>query len=175
MKVSVVAPSSAVSIEPEEVSPGQVTEVTVIPDVASVDNNVTVTVNAVRGGLMHSQTLNFTVIQGEDTLGDYARQMRDMFVPWLEVNHPELGITNQTQWVGTIVSPRWLVVSHYLFFSKEWEMHVYWHIMIPPYDWVRIDLRHRFTEVTPSLAFEISSRNASLPVQAIVPPDSIWR
>jgi len=31
-----------------------------------------------------------------------------------------------------MVSPQWLVVSHYLFFSEEWEMHVEWHIMVAP-------------------------------------------
>jgi hypothetical protein len=64
---------------------------------------------------------------------------------------------------------------HYLFFSDEWEMHVAWHIMIPPYDWVRIDLRRRYVETAPSRAFEISSRSSGAEPIEIAPPDSMWR
>jgi len=101
------------------------------------------------------------VVEGEDDREPYATELRDRFVAWLTLNRPELGITSETEWSGTMVSPRWLVVSHYLFFSEDWEMHVSWHIMVPPYDWARIDLRHRFDEETPSYAFEISSVDAS--------------
>jgi hypothetical protein len=175
VKISANAQNSAVLIEPETISTGQVAEVTVVPSVRGVGNNVIVIVNGERGNLRQSRTLNFTVAPGEDSLGDHARQLREMFVPWFATNRPELGITNDTQWMGTIVSPVWLVVSHYLFFSKDWEMHVYWHVMIPPYDWARVDLRHRFTETIPSLSFEISSLNASLLPQPIAPPVTVWR
>ncbi len=74
-----------------------------------------------------------------------------------------------------MVSPQWLVVSHYLFFSEDWEMHVSWHIMVAPYDWARIDLRHRFDEETPSYAFEISSVDAGSEPCPIDPPESVWR
>lgn len=39
------------------------------------------------------------------------------------------------------MSPKWLFVEHYLLFSKDWEMHVYWYVMILPYDWAKIDRR----------------------------------
>lgn len=172
------ASNSAVFVQPSTITTGQVAEVTVIPDVGAVGQNVTLTINANEldgGRTVASKSLNFTVVSGEDWVSDKARQIRDMFVQWLEVSHPELDITNQTQWVGTIVSPVWLVVTHYLFFSGSWEMHVYWHVMIPPYDWARIDLRHRFTQTAPSLSFEISSLNATLAPQPITPPASVWR
>lgn len=54
------------------------------------------------------------------------------------------------------MQPHILVVSHYLFFSEEWEMGLQWHIMIAPYDWARIYLRPR-AEVQPTHAFEITS------------------
>lgn len=164
-----------VSVYPEMVRPGDVAEVTVIPSVETVGSNVTVVIGAESGGSTVQQKEKFTVVPGEDTLSDRARQLREVFVDWLQLNHPELGITNQTVWSDTIVSPRWLVVSHYLFFSRDWEMHVYWHVMIPPYDWARIDLRHRTTELAPSLSFEIPSLNGSLPPQPIAPPESAWR
>ncbi len=173
--ISATASNSAILVQPEAIDPGQVAEVDVIPDVSAVGSNVSVTIKAERGGSVQSHTMEFAVTPGEDFLGPYAQQLRELFVQWLQENDLGLGITNQTQWEGTIVSPNWLVVSHYLFFSKDWEMHVYWHIMIPPYDWAKIDLRHRFNETIPSLSFEISSLNASLPPQQITPPDSVWR
>lgn len=176
VSLSVSANSSAIFVEPRSIiSPGQVAEVEVIPDVLSVGNNVTVAITAERDGFSQTRLINFTVAQGEDSRREYASQLRDVFVQWLQDNYPQFGITNQTQWQGTIVSPVWLVVSHYLFFSTNWEMHVYWHVMIPPYDWARIDLRQRFNETVPAYSFEISSLNASLPPHSITPPETIWR
>lgn len=113
----------------------------------------------------------------DDTLGPAAAEMRDLFIPWLTEHRPALGIDETTAWAGTIVKPHWLVVSHYLYFSDEWEMHVSWHVMIPPYDWARIELRRRFEEMLPSLAFEVPSISASEPlvVSEIDPEGILWR
>ncbi len=175
VKLTASAPNSSVSVSPELISAGQVGEVAVIPGVEAVGGNVTVTVSGERDGLVQSRTLQFTVLPGENTDAGYAVQLRERFVAWLQASHPELGITNGTQWLGTVVSPHWLVVSHWLFFSKDWEVHLYWHVMIPPHDWARIDLRQRFTELAPSLSFEISSLNAGLTPVPIAAPETAWR
>ncbi len=175
IRISAAAPQSAVMVSPETLSQGQVGEVAVIPDVMAVGTNLTLTISAEGGGVTQSHSVDFTVVAGEDWRSDQARQIRDTFVQWLEVNEPGLGVTNQTQWLGTIVSPKWLVVEHYLFFSKDWEMHVYWHVMIPPNDWARIDLRHRFTQSVPSLSFEIPSVNGSLSPHPIPTVNETWR
>ena len=109
--------------------------------------------------------------------GTAAASMRDLFIPWLAANRAELDIDEQTEWEGTIVRPHILVVSHYLYFSDEWELHVFWHVMIPPYDWARIELRRRFEETLPSLAFEVPSVSAAGPVvvNEIEPEGYLWR
>jgi len=116
---------------------------------------------------------------GGDEMGSLAAEIRDEFIPWLAENHPEFGITSETEWTGTIVRPHFMVVMFYLFFSEEWEMGVSWHVMVPPHDWARIYLRHRFTEVSPSYAFEISSRDAQEEPHAVDLKDafaeSVWR
>jgi len=175
VSISATASVSSVTVEPQAIAPRQVAEVTVIPDKTSVDKTLAVTIRGERDGLEDTKTVTFSVIDGEDGLGPAATEMRDKFISWLAANHAELGITTETKWIGTIVTPRWLVVSHYLFFSSDWEMHVSWHVMIPPHDWVRIDLRHRFTEAIPSYAFEISSVSANGEPHAIDPPESVWR
>lgn len=112
-------------------------------------------------------------------MGAYAAEIRDRFVAWLAANHPEFGITNETEWTGTIVRPHVMVVMFYLYFSEEWEMGVSWHVMIPPHDWPRIYLRRRSTEAQPSYAFEISSLEAEEEPKSIDPKDafaeSVWR
>jgi hypothetical protein len=52
---------------------------------------------------------------------------------------------------------------------------VEWHVMIPPHDWAKIDLRHRFDQLAPSYAFEISSLDADNEPVLIDPPESAWR
>lgn len=156
-------------------------EVTVIAGEASVGQELTVTVTGQRSGKEATATQTLTVEEGDideflNSLGPTAEEMRDLFIPWLEANHPDLGITSETEWTGVVVSPYILVVSHFLFFSDKWEMHVYWHVMIPPHDWAKIDLRNRFTEINYSYSFEISSR--SDPEQephAIELPEQVWR
>ena len=175
VSLSATAPGSTVAINPQAIVPGQVAEVMVIPGQASVGKTIEVTVLAERGELTDEKVITFDVVEGEDDRGSYATEVRDKFVAWLTPNRPELGITSETEWSGTMVSPRWLVVSHYLFFSEDWEMHVSWHIMVPPYDWARIDLRHRFDEETPSYAFEISSVDANSEPCPVDPPESVWR
>jgi hypothetical protein len=173
--ISAQAAGADVVIYQQDIVEGQVAEVFVTPAQSSVGKTVKVTITGTQGGSTDKEVVSFAVAEGEDDRGEYAAELLDKFVPWFAANQTDLGITEDTVWDGTMVSPVWLVVSHYLFFSDEWEAHIYWHVMIPPYDWARIDLRHRFDELAPSYSFEISSLNASsLPVPIEV-PETVWR
>ena len=175
VRISATAPGAEVVIYQEDIFEGQVAEVVVIPAPASIGTRIEVTITGNRGSESDEKVFSFEVAEGEDDRQEYAEELLDRFVSWLATNHPELGITDDTAWNGTMVSPVWLVVSHYLFFSEEWEAHIEWHIMMPPDDWAKIDLRHRFDELEPSYAFEISSVNAtSEPVPTEV-PETVWR
>jgi hypothetical protein len=175
VRISAQAPDSQVVIYQQDIVEGQVAEVVVIPAQASISKTIEVVITGNRDIRTDEKVVSFDVIEGEDGLQEYAVELFDRFVPWLATNHPELGITDDTEWNGTIVSPEWLVVSHYLFFSEEWEVHIEWHVTIPPHDWTRIDLRHRFDELEPSYAFEISSVNATSEPIPIEPPETVWR
>ena len=140
VEISATASSAEIIIYKKDIVEGQVAEVVVIPTQGSIGKTIEVTIQGSRGGLSDEEVISFEVVEGEDDRGEYVAELRDKFVSCLELNHPELGITSNTEWTGTVVSPQWLIVSHYLFFSEEWEMHVEWHVMIPPYDWAKIDL-----------------------------------
>jgi len=175
VRISAQAPSAEVVIYQQDTVEGQVAEVVVIPAQASIGTTIKVAITGTRGSQIDEKVVSFDVAEGEDDRQEYAEELLGRFVPWLATNHPELGITDDTVWNGTMVSPVWLVVSHYLFFSEGWEVHISWHIMVPPHDWAKIDLRHRFDELEPSYAFEISSVNATSEPMPIEPPETVWR
>jgi len=162
--VSATAPDASVTIEPQAIAIGQVAEVTVIPAEASENSTITVTFTGERGGLKETNTTTIEVRKAitwpngeEDPMGALAAEIREKFTPWLADNHPEFDITNETEWTGVLIRPHHMVVMFYLFLSEEWEMGVSWHVMIPPHDWARTYLRNRYTETSPSYAFELSS------------------
>jgi len=169
--ISATTSGAAVSINNQAIKPGEVAEVTVIPDQTSTNKILTITINGDRSGFKQTETVDVEVIDWQDDLGEIAAEMRDKFVPWLASNNPELGITSETEWIGTIVNPGILVVMHYMFYSENWEMYVTWHVMMPPYDWTKIYLRQRFTETQSSIAFEISSVQGGKAPQSIELPD----
>jgi len=187
--ITATAEGAVVTVTPALLIPGRVAEITVIPQPRKADGaqliidgddegwSLEVTITAQRFGLKETAQVPIRVTSDEpDLVGPLAAEVRDLFIPWLAENHPGLGIGPATKWVGTIVTPHILVVTHYLYFSDEWELHVFWHVMIPPYDWARIELRRRFRETVPSLAFEIPSRSAAQPeVRSIEPSDTLWR
>jgi hypothetical protein len=175
VRISAKAPGAEVVIYQQDIVEGQVAEVVVIPAQASIGKTIKVTITGNRGSSTDKKVVSFAVAEGEDDRQEYAGELLDRFVSWLATNHTELGITDDTAWNGTMVSPVWLVVSHYLFFSEEWEVHISWHIMVPPYDWAKIDLRHRFDELEPSHAFEISSLNATSEPVPTELPETVWR
>jgi hypothetical protein len=175
VRISAKAPGAQVVIYQQDIVEGQVAEVVVIPAQTSIGKTIKVTITGTQGSSTNKEIVSFEVAEGEDDRQEYATELLDRFLPWLATNHPELGITEDTVWNGTMVSPVWLVVSHYLFFSDEWEVHIAWHIMIPPDDWTRIDLRHRFDELAPSYAFEISSVNGTGEPVPIEVPETVWR
>ena len=173
--ISAKAPGAEVVIYYEDICEGEVAEVVVIPAAGSVGQIIEVTITGTRGDVTDEKVVGFEVAEGEDDRQEYAQELLDKFVSWLATEHPELGITEDTVWDGTTVSPIWLVVSHYLFFSDEWEAHISWHVMIPPYDWAKIDLRHRLDDLAPSYAFEISSLDAGSEPVAVEVPETVWR
>ena len=195
--ISAAAEGAGITVEPADIVPGQVCEITVIPHEQSASetgpklaptllrssdkywpgDELVVTVLGERSGFKQSQDVSLNMLPGEDMTLEDATAVRNRFIPYLSASHPEFGITDQTEWIPTIVKPHILVVTHYLFFSDEWELGVMWHVMIPPYDWAKIYLRHRYTDMQPQYAFEISSISADPPLEPypIDPPDEVDR
>lgn len=175
VNISATASNSEVTVHPEAITPGQVAEVTVIPNETSVDTTLTVTISGERCGLRKTESATIVVRESVPSTGVYATELRERFIPWLAEEYPEFGITSETEWVGTVVRPHIDIVGYYLFFSEDWEMGLRWHVMVPPHDWAEIYLRHRTTELSPTHGFKISSLDANEEPHAVQPEESVWR
>ena len=168
------SPNASVVVDPPQLTPGVIGEVTIIPPAVDAETPLDVGITATRGGVEQAEVRTLTIAPGEDTLAAEARQHLDPFVRWLATERPELGIDSRTVWSGA--PGAWvLVVEHYQFLSEDWELGLSWHVMIAPDDWSRVYLRHRRTEIRPSLALEIASVSSGTPPRLIAPPDTVWR
>jgi len=90
---------------------------------------------------------------------------RDKLIDWLEVEHPEFGTFSDMDTFAYVTYPAHLVVEHWTFLYKEWEMRICYHVMIPPHDWSMLCLRKR-GEVNPIFAAyrESDSTTYEIPV-----------
>lgn len=110
--ISALANDANVSIEQQFIKKNQVSEVTVVPKPSGIGKAIELAVTATRGSVVRNKVVPFEVIEGEDDRLAYAAELRDKFVTWLAKNKPERNINSNCEWIGTMVSPQWLVVSH---------------------------------------------------------------
>lgn len=166
-----------VSVEPGQLTPGSVAEVVVtgLTCPSACDQvKAEVKIVATRGATTRTASRDLTLTAEPNQLEAEARLHLAPYVAWLASNRPELGITAETTW-QSVAAPWVLIVDHHLFFSTEWELDISWHVMIAPDDWSRIALRHRGTELAPSLAFQIDSVSGATAPHEIQPPEAVWR
>jgi hypothetical protein len=169
-----------VTVVPDVIRQGEVAEITVVPgDVGIEEIPIEVTVLATRGQVVREHRVSTVIVPWEDSISDTARAILGVFTSWLDDERPDLEIGPASEFEGTVVAPRLLVVTHYAFFSDEWEIGLAWHIMVPPKDWAQMYLRPR-DRMTPTEAFELASwsmalENDRVEIQAIPPPEEVTR
>jgi len=176
--LSATSSAGTVAVSPTTINIGDVAELRLNSVDAPVGSRIVVTIAGKRGGETRTATVTATVtdpIGSPDDRLVTGTTMRDDFIPWLETYHPELGIGADTVWTPLPLRPHIFEVSYYMFQSDEWELAVWWHVMIPPYDWARIYLRRRHSEIAPSFAAEISSVSSGDDPHTMDPPSEIWR
>jgi hypothetical protein len=170
--------STNVSIPYESIlwpSPGSNTlEILLYPNESHVDLQIEVSICVNTSTSFATDSALVDVWNWTPSEQSAAEEKRDVFVEYLGTNFPELGINDTLTWTAICNDAGFLIVGHYLFKSEYWEMEISWHVMIPPYDWVKCYIRHR-SDPNPSWAGEISSWNNSDPVSEISPPSQIFR
>lgn len=177
--VTVSATASGATVDriaPTDLAIGEVGEVWLTTDpTITTDTTASVSITVTRDGA--SQTVDRSILvmpmsgEGREAEG---QPYFEYWVAWLEAEHPELGISADTEWEPMFVSTL-LIVSKMAYYADEWEMVVQWHVMIPPSDFSEIYLRRRGTESRPSLAFKLDSFQDGTPPYAIEPPEVVIR
>lgn len=175
---SVVINATAVGAEVTEIiqptADAPVGEVWVVPEAATQETTGSVTITASLGATTMTVERTFGVFPMADERAHDAQPHFERWIAWLIEQHPELAIVESTEWQPVFVSTL-LVVSHYAYYSDEWELTVAWHNMIPPDDWSEIHLRRRGVDLAPSLAFRQDSvTNGTVP-RAVDPPEVVVR
>jgi hypothetical protein len=163
-----------IDIRPVALAPGVVGEVWLVPDPTDIDATVSLAITASRGATTRTVQRTVQIMPMPDERAGDAQKYFDLWIDYLATSHPELGITSETKWEPTFVST-FLVVSHYAYYSDEWELLVSWHNMIAPYDWTEVYLRHRGTDTKPSLDFKIDSVSGKTTPYATTPPEAVMR
>lgn len=166
--------ATVTAIEPVELKAGVVGEVWVVPDASTTEATASVTISATRAGVTKTVERSLPIFPMEGERAADAQPYFEHWVAWLAAEHPELGITANTVWEPEFVSTL-LVVSHYAYWSEDWELTIAWHVMMPPDDWSEIYLRHRGTESAPSLAFRIDSFSGATEPHTVTPPEVVVR
>jgi hypothetical protein len=173
--IDATATSAAVAkIVPSQLAPGVVGEVWVIADPATTEVTGSVTITATRDALTREVTRTLPVFPMADERAADAQPHFDAWIAWLATARPELGITAATTWEPVFVSTL-LVVSHYSYWSEDWEVTIAWHNMIPPDDWSDVFLRRRGEETGYSLAFRQDSMVGQTEPREIEPPVELVR
>ena len=177
--ISATSTDANVTVGPRAIAQGHVAEVVVVPDETSTGETLTVTIEGERDGLIETETVTLIVQEAPPAMEELALsavELRDKFIPWLAENYPDLNITDETEWAGTVVYPNTQeVIKYYLFFSEDWEMGIRWNTETESEDWARIYLRLRTAKLAPSKGFEITSVAADEEPHTITPPKSVWR
>lgn len=166
------------SVVPASLQPGEAGEVWVSLPPTNTESPFEVTVTGTGDGVDRSIVIGATAIPGSDDLAATATEIVAVFldelggaVPGLPSDPAELG-------TGTPVAGL-LVVSHYAWFTDEFEIGLAWHIMVAPDDWAELTMRPR-DELQPTRAFRLDSWSTALAggaatIAEIEPPPEVMR
>jgi hypothetical protein len=180
-EVSLSADFSAgtATVNPTAITAGEIAEVTLAADAVDEETEGTVGLTAVRGTVERTVSRPVVVMPVTDELGPLAQDLLAVFTTWLADSHPELEISPQRGYRGSIVAPRLLEVSHYVFMDSDYELGLSWHVTIQPHDWAELYVRPR-DSLRPTQAFSVSSWSAALAggevdFTEVAPPEEIVR
>ncbi|MFQ6123975.1 MAG: hypothetical protein ACE5R6_05125 [Candidatus Heimdallarchaeota archaeon] len=102
-----------------------------------------------------------------DDLAALAIEIRDLFIPWFTVNHPELGIISETEWNWGYCMPIYLGCYVLTLLLRRVGKGCVMACDDSPHNRACIYLRYRKTELKPLLTFEIISKDAQNESNAI--------
>lgn len=178
-RISATAENAFVSVGPKGISEGYVAEVVVVPAEGTVGSIITVKVKAEWQGYSDTETVTLKIREKPESLEELTSEainIRNTFISWVATNCPELGISLDEDWFGTVVYPNTELIKYFLFFSGKWELGIRWNTSTGSVDWAQMYVRLRTAQFAPSRSFEIGSLSAANPsIYEISPHSFVWR
>ncbi|MBI5089161.1 MAG: hypothetical protein HZB15_09970 [Actinobacteria bacterium] len=177
LRAAIDLPGAEASVEPAELNDSGVAEVWVDLPPTDREQPFSVTVLADRQDAERAVTIAATAVPGTDDLASTATDIVTVFLHDLagEAGLPAGpdGLTNGTPVAGL------LVVSHYAWFTDQYEIGLSWHIMVAPDDFSELYLRPR-NQLVPGRAWRIDSWSTALAggtytLGEIEPPAEVMR
>ena len=120
----------------------------------------TVAVVGTNGGTQRSLDITATAVPGTDDLEEMATQIAAVFIDQLAGTVSGVPATTAALGAGTPVAGL-LVVTHYAWFTDEYEIGLAWHVMVAPDDWAELYVRPRKV-LAPTVAFRLDSWSTAL-------------
>jgi hypothetical protein len=159
-----IEPAVPVEVSPALLLGGGLVEVFARPTAEQVGGPLSVTIRAEGGDQVSTDTVEGEVIDlgGDDHA--YADSLLADFLAYFAESRPEMGIGSETDWIESFDPRLVLVVTHRLYLSEGWELHLAWHNTIAPYDWAWVTARPR-DEFEPTIAVCFPSQSGDRTVQ----------
>lgn len=164
VKIEATATGDAsVAVDDDELAAGEIGSVIITaPTVAEPEEvEFTLTITGTRDGVTQTAARTIVAMPGQDDREEQAREILAYFLEWLAEEHPDMGLDPDTELEGSLVAPRLLVVSHYMFENEEYELGIAWHVMVAPDDWAELYIRP-VDEFAPTEAFRLSSWSTAI-------------
>lgn len=120
-----------------------ITEIEIHPDTSIAPGTYDITVYCIRTGEIQELHLQVDVMEWSQYPAAEEIAKREAFLPWLHATHPELGDFPDQDWTRFMTYPQMLIVEHWSFVNRAWELRVCFHVMVAPDDWSMLLLRRR--------------------------------
>jgi hypothetical protein len=162
-----VDPQIPAKVVPQQLVGGQadVAEVFLRPTEADVGQTFTIELRGEGDELVETATVGGEVIDWQEGSAEHPDSLLQVFLEYIEQNHPALGLDRQTtldeSWAP---HPQILVVGHRAYLYDNYHLHLAWHVTIAPHDWAYVTVRPR-DQLEPSMAFCLPSQSEDQTVQ----------
>jgi hypothetical protein len=153
----------------------KVLEIFLIPNSTHLNHRIEIMASVSKNNMMIKNSAFVEIITWTQHNISEVIGMRDVFISHFSINEPSFNINESTIWEGFDNAPQILIVEHYLFRSAFWEMELSRHVMIAPYDWIKVYLRPR-NQTIPIWAGMITSwSSGNHTVAETDPPATVYR
>jgi len=153
----------------------KIVEIFLYPNENHLDLDITVALKVNDGKSIIQELAVVDVVNWSSSFSNEIKQMKNTFTNFLIENYSSFTIAENESldFMGNI--PQILIVEHYLFCSDSWELELSRHVMLTPYDWVRVYLRAR-NSIQPCWVGMITSWDSgNHTIIEMNPPENIFR